>query len=163
MRVIVNHYKTIRYFIMGLVLSRMAMGCLDRPDCVFEGDNRIEINFLRLEEVDDELRNVQDTLIFQRIYALNSNALYAFQDTIFTPFILLINPNDTVTTFVFERLSGTDTLVLNYDSRPGFVSENCGFNIELTNMEVARHTFDSLKVNNLDLEIKNIINFEVIN
>jgi hypothetical protein len=115
----------------------MASACLEDPECFNLNNHIIGITF----------KNKSDgkaaAVTFTSIKAVGSDSLFtASANKVVAP----LNYFKQETTYIFTQAAVVDTLRLSYKSQPQFVSADCGERYVLSELKVAYHTFDSVRV-----------------
>jgi hypothetical protein len=126
------------WFIFALLL---VMSCLDNPDCFQLNENVIGISFRVMGS------SKSDTLFFTGIRMNDTDAVFA-NGVKLTGVAL---PLDFVTNhseIFFSSNRGEDTLHLGYKVGAQFVSEDCGSRFILSDLEILKYSFDSIRVVN---------------
>lgn len=118
----------------------MASSCLNEPDCFRLNNNIIGISFK--QKADGTASEVEFTSITAQsptgdeiIFAQNGNKVY-----------LGLNYFQNNTFYYFEQAERKDTIELAYLAQAQYVSSDCGVRYVLSNLRIARHTFDSVRL-----------------
>lgn len=128
--------------ILFILLLSMGVSCLDQPDCFRQNVNLMGISFKKMYD------GKADTVAILSIDSV-------FYDTLLVSSVALpLNylENETAFSFSFlERGYPIDTvknysLLLNYESKPQFVSEECGQRFVVSGLEVIDNNFDSIRI-----------------
>ncbi len=126
------------WFIAFIIL---AASCLDDPDCFQLNNNFLGISFHVMGST------VADTLKATEISFSGTSAILA--DTVVTGISLPLNYTATGTDIFFTRTDGSkDTLKLGYITKIQYVSDDCGSRYILSDLNVASHSFDSIRLVN---------------
>jgi hypothetical protein len=115
--------------------------CLEEPDCVNIRNNVVGVTFKSLSA---------DATLDQAFDSINTDgSSYIFYPGVTTSKIVL--PLDYVhdtTVFTLHIQDTTYHLTLSYTSQPEFISEKCGERFVMRSLQVAEHSFDSVRVIN---------------
>ena len=138
-----------------LILTILAAGCLDEPDCYLLNNQNIGISFKKLED------SSTDTVAVTGFGTLDPPLLF-WTDTAISRLYLPLNYFQDETSFFFENPEEVDVLRLGYVSQAQFVSENCGEKFVLSSLRVLEHTFDSVRlVTDVPTREPNTIHIEI--
>ena len=74
-----------------------------------------------------------------------------------------LNPDEAITTLVFEQENSADTLILTYALIPEFISSDCGIFIQFNDLDTISTTFDNLKLIQPIIDDEVDTNIEIIN
>jgi hypothetical protein len=131
-----------------ILLLSMGVSCLDQPDCFRQNVNLMGISFKKMYD------GQADTVAILSISA-NGFVDSVFYDTILESSVSLpLNYLQNETTFYFsflERGYPMDivrnySLLLNHESKPQFVSEECGQRFVVSGLAVIDNSFDSIRI-----------------
>jgi len=139
-----------------LVLVMVAAACLDEPDCYLLNNYVIGISFKKIEN------STADTVSLTAYGPLEPPLAFYLGDTAISRVFLPLNYFQEETSYVFQNGDSVDLLQLEYLSQAQFVSEDCGEKFVLSNLRVADHTFDSVRlVVDVPTREGNTINIEI--
>jgi hypothetical protein len=147
-----------------IVWSVLALlfSCLDEPDCTFNSDTALVIEFKKL------LTGEKDTTVFYRVEAEGSDSIFYSQtpadelDTLInTPMILAINPFSETTSFTFFFPVLERKLTIGYLRKGKFISEDCGGEIVFNELTILETQFDSVRIVNPVLTKQRTTNIEI--
>lgn len=119
--------------------------CLDDPDCISPTTDFATALFYKFES------NERDTVQINSLRVLGVSDSILVTDLEVTGVILPLRQDTSSVTFVFDSELGLDTLVINYETRSRLISEECGIDIILAELNVGRSTFDSVSIENTTL------------
>lgn len=151
--------------VMGVALT----ACGTEPDCTTSGSSIVKVGFARVNSQPDTVFVENDTLIFNRVYALgNEDSLIVESDTL-TFLRLPLKPNAGTTTFVMEnkRKGATtdfefDTISFDYQIGQRLISPDCGVEVIYKNLQVnENYTFDMVFLINNELNRDPDANIEI--
>jgi hypothetical protein len=118
----------------------LSVSCLDDPDCYNLSNNIIGISFKKIAD------GQADTVAVIGITMDGTDSIFS-QTTLATGVYLPLNYLANQSTIVVERLGilgpFTNTIVLSYDAKAQFVSEDCAERFVVSKLEVASSDFDS--------------------
>lgn len=146
-----------RNILIYMLLSLFAVSCLDGPDCIEKRNNLVGISFKQYSDFKTALSQQIDTVTARGAVAGLSGP--AKTSSIVLPIDYL---NDT--TYLNIKIAGMDhPLVLTYQSKVQFISNDCGEKYVLSSLHVAEHDFDSVSVINstpgVNATVSNIVIF----
>lgn len=149
--------SVMRNLLVYSFLSVFAISCLDGPDCIEKRNNLVGISFVKYSDFKTALSQEIDT-----ITAKGASVAFSGKITASTIVVPLDYLNDT--TFLDLSIAGTDyPLVLTYESKAQFISDDCGEKYVLGGLNVAEHHFDSVNIINgtpgINSNVSNIIIF----
>lgn len=121
-------------------LMILAISCLDEPDCFRLNNNLAGIAFKKM------LDGQADTLALIGVQASGTDSI--FNKYVLTSGIYLnLNYFTEQTSFAIESLDGgINQIVLGYDVRTQFVSEDCGARYVLSNLQLLSADYDSIRL-----------------
>ena len=117
----------------------LSFSCLDQPDCFQLNNNIVGISFRVIGTGD------QDTVGVFGVHLGGTDSVF-FKNTLFTRTGLPLNYKFDQTEIIFQRPEQNDTLLLGYSVGTQFVSEDCGARYILSDIDLLRHTFDSVRI-----------------
>ena len=146
-----------RNLVVYLFLSLFAVSCLDEPDCIEKRNNLIGISFKKYSDFKTALTQQIDTVTAK-------GAIVGLSGPIATSSIVLPLDYLNDTTYLNLEIAGQDyPLVLTYQSKASFISDDCGEKYILSSLDVAEHHFDSVNVTSrtpgVDSKASNIVIF----
>lgn len=144
--------KTIVYFVLFLLLFG---ACLDEPDCFGLNNNIIGISYRNLNAGDTT------TLRLTGLSAEGTEVVF-LGDTAVSKVYLPLNYFENTTTFFFHQKDTVRKLVLTYNAKAQFVSAACGERFVLSELAIADHQFDSLRLVDARPGKGNVTNIEII-
>ena len=137
------------------------VACSPDEICFTDHDTQVKINFKKeIYSGTDSAFFENDTLIFIRITALDTDSIFVESDTL-SRVVLPVNTGVNITTFIFDSDQGSDTLELRYQRQQRLISVDCGPEQVIDNLEAGAFTFDSLKIMNPILLVQENTNVEV--
>jgi hypothetical protein len=145
--------------IFGLLFLCFAVqSCADEPTCLNSYTSLIKIKF-----VDED--GAAQPIIIKSLTALEANMdIYPEYTNDTTSSVNInLNPNEAITTLVFEQESSVDTLILTYALIPEFISSDCGLFIQFNDLDTISTTFDTLKIIQPIIDDEVDTNIEIIN
>lgn len=128
-----------------LILLTTGVACLDEPDCFSLNNNLVGISFRKMYD------GAQDTVALVSVTIAGTDSVfyeYQLRNGLDVPLNYLAPQTDATLQFA-NLITGetfTRTLQFTYDAKAQFVSEDCGERFVLSNLDVAQHDFDSLRV-----------------
>jgi hypothetical protein len=126
----------------------------ENTDCITFSRNYIIVQFL------DSANNKKDTT-FSYITALRSNVIF-YSDTTLDTYLLPINTNGSETTFIFGGANNdSDTLQVGYSPRERLISEECGFELQIREVEILYSSFPDVNPLQNQLSTLNEIDIEI--
>ncbi|GIV36454.1 MAG: hypothetical protein KatS3mg032_0833 [Cyclobacteriaceae bacterium] len=133
-----------------ILASVMLFGsCLDKPDCISQAGNTLQIAFKKIVNNSPQA----DTVVFYYISAAGADSLFYRQqpvdlaDTLRgTPATVALNPFADSTEFIFHFPFEEKILRVRYRRNFRFINENCFSEVSITNLQVAFTDFDSVHV-----------------
>ncbi len=147
-----------------LAMVFLAGACLDKPDCISQGDNTLLIAFKKITGAGP----VSDTVILYHITATGADtAFYKQQPTDLpdtlrgTPARVTVNPFADSTEFVFRFPAEEKILRVHYQRNYRFINEKCFSEVRISNLQVTFTNFDSVRVVQPVLLKKQTINLEI--
>jgi len=126
------------WFIFALLFI---MSCLDDPDCFQLNENLIGISFRIIGS------SKSDTLTFSGIMMNDTDSVFA-QSKKVTGLALPLDYIKNHSELFFTSNRGKDTLFLQYKVGAQFVSEDCGSRFILSDLEILKYSFDSIRIVN---------------
>jgi len=137
--------------------------CADESDCFSENLAQVTIEFYSQNTLDPDTSFYEtDTLVFSSrgsVYVVSNRDSLILQednDTIFGKISFPVDPRIDTTAYVIGR----DSLFISYDIRQRVLSADCGVEQVYSNLDTIFTTFDSLVIDNRNLD-RNAINFKV--
>lgn len=137
-----------------LVLLPLMTACLDEPDCVREASNVVKIGFRDISDGD------RVTISLNKVTLSGTDSVfYASTEAngVFIP-LNILNENSSI---VFETTERVDVLNFKYNTITRLISPDCGAETFITNLDIAEHTFDSVRVVNTVLSPDVPVNYEI--
>jgi hypothetical protein len=121
-------------------LMILAISCLDEPDCFRLNNNFAGIAFKKMYDGE------ADTVSLIGVQASGTDSI--FNSYVLTNAVYLnLNYFAEQTSFTIESLNdGINQLVLGYDVRTQFVSEDCGARYVLSNLQILSANYDSIRL-----------------
>ncbi len=135
--------KSIHKILLLAVIIGLS-SCLDDPDCISPTTDFANALFYKLEN------NERDTVFVDSLMVMGQDSLLLDSVSV-TRITLPLSPTANETTFILASELGVDTLTVNYESRSRLVSEECGIDIILAELDFSLSTFDSVAVVNRTL------------
>lgn len=137
------------------------LSCADESDCFSENLAEITIEFYSRNTLDPDTSFYEtDTLIFSStssVYVVgNRDSLILENDTIFGKISFPVDPRTDTTAYVIGR----DSLTIRYDIRQRVLSPDCGVEQVYSNLDTLFTTYDSVVIDNRNLD-RNEVNFKV--
>jgi len=124
------------------------MACAPDEICFTNNDTQVKISFKKeIYPGTDSAFFENDTLIFSRISALDTDSIFVESDTLFRV-VLPVNTGTNATIFIFDSDQGSDTLELHYQGTHKLISVDCGPEQIIDNLEAGVFSFDSLAILN---------------
>lgn len=127
-----------------------------REKCDDFRENFIRVQFFRLATLEDTIVTFNRIEGFGATIIADNPVLFDDTDTTLSTFALPASSSQNQVAFAFERTGLMDTLILSYDRQLGVISPNCGINERLFNLQVQKHTFDSLALINTQIENESV-------
>jgi hypothetical protein len=122
--------------------------CAPNELCFTDNDTQVKISFKKeIYSGTDSAFFENDTLIFSRITALDTDSIFVDSDTLSTV-VLPVNTGVNFTVFLFDSDRGRDTLELSYKTISKLISVECGPEQIIEDLGVGVFTFDSLAILN---------------
>lgn len=143
--------KNILLFIFSILFLT---ACLDEPDCVQEASDEIVFAFKNAE--DGKIRNVA----FDSVLITGTDTVL-YKSKAASSVVLPLNPLASGAEIIFDSTFGSDTIILSYNTVTRLISPDCGPETFILNLSVQAHTFDSLKIKNLNVLPDGGTNFEI--
>lgn len=147
--------------LLPVLLAGGMLACEAEESCVSQTTNRLTTGFFMLNEVGEAVAGAYN---FEEVRALGSDSIY-YQLELgaveggapenvsgLEGLKLSLNPAADTTVFVFGYGSLSDTLAIRYQRTFRMISPDCGLEIRYSDLEAFRHTFDSVQVNNRELQ-----------
>jgi hypothetical protein len=121
-------------------LMILAISCLDEPDCFRLNNNFAGVVFKKMYDGE------ADTVALIGVQASGTDSI--FNSYVLTTAVYLnLNYFTEQTSFAIESLNeGINQLVLGYDVRTQFVSEDCGARYVLSNLQILSADYDSIRL-----------------
>ena len=137
------------------------LSCADESDCFSENLAEITIEFYSRNTLDPDTSFYErDTLIFSSINSVYvvGNRDRTLLDSAFIrgSISFPVDPRSDSTAYVI----GNDSLFISYDIRQRVLSADCGVELVYSNLDTLFTTFDSLVIDNRNLD-RNEVNFKV--
>jgi len=130
------------------------LSACENTDCITFSRNFIVVQFL------DSADNKKDTT-FSYITASSSNVIF-YKDTTLSTYALPINTNRSETTYIFVGINNVmDTLQVGYISGQRLISEDCGFELQLRQIEILYSSFPNVIALQNQLSTLNEIDIEI--
>lgn len=143
--------KNIYIFIF---FSFILTACLDEPDCVREASD--EVLFLFKDA--DTGKNF--SIDFDSVVITGADFVL-YQSTSTSRTFIPLDPLSSETEIIFNSPLANDTIVLQYNTFTRLIAPNCGAETFFLDLSVKEHTFDSLKIRNLNVLPDGGTNFEI--
>ncbi len=134
--------RTISIIIIFITGFRLIQGC-SGPECVSFATNIIVIQFL------DSANNSQQVDILN-ISAMGTEVSF-YNDTTVSKLFLPVDSENTNTTFLFNFPEGSETLEVGYSRNINLISQDCGFEFLLNDLEVNDASFPGAMVTNPEI------------
>lgn len=125
-----------------LLLMTMTVACLDEPDCYQLNNHIVGIAFKKL------IDSTNDTITITAFGTLEPALLFSEDTTEVSRIFIPLNYFENETAYFFRDMDSVRILRLQYVSQAQFVSENCGEKFVLSELRVAEHAFDSVRLVN---------------
>ncbi len=123
-----------------LCLMILAISCLDEPDCFRLNNNFAGIAFKKMYD------GQADTVALIGVRPSGTDSVFN-QYVLTTGIYLNLNYFAEQTSFSIEHLNGgVKQVLLGYDVRTQFVSEDCGARYVLSNLQLLNSTYDSIRI-----------------
>ena len=151
----------VRPLLPVLLLAGSLLACEAEESCVSQATNRLVPGFYLLNEKGEAVTGAYN---FEEVRVLGSDSIFyrsslgtiGKDQKIIYPGLaglnLALNPQADSTIFVFEYDTRSDTLAVRYQRTFRMISPDCGLEIKFSDLEVFRHTFDSVQVINKELQ-----------
>jgi len=145
--------------ILGTIMGIIT--CAPDEVCFTDNDTQVKISFKKeVYSGTDSAFFENDTLIFSRITALDTDSIFVEVDTL-SRVVLPVNTGVNLTVFLFASDQGSDTLELSYKTVSRLISVDCGPEQIIDHLRAGVSTFDSLEILNPALLLQVITNVEV--
>jgi len=129
--------------IVVLFIVILVAACTNDELCIGKGINEIKLSFVESGSDPESVISIT----FDSIGVSGNPVAYpSYADTTLSVLTLEVDPDSTVTRFVFITSDRTDTLDLSYRVRPSFISVQCGPELLFSKLDTLGHTFDSLVI-----------------
>jgi hypothetical protein len=135
-------------------LVLLSISCLDSPDCFELNYNLIGISYKVMGT------GKSDTLRFYTIRISGTDSVFIPGSSSTTVGFPLDFTHDETKIF-FDGIRGKDTLHFGYNVNAQFVSEDCGSRFVLTDLELLKSTFDSVRLLSRDPGNRAGVNLEI--
>jgi hypothetical protein len=132
----------------------MAVACLNEPDCYRQNLNMMGISFKKMYD------GRGDTVSIWQVSADGVDSIF-FDTVSVTSLALPLNYLKNETSFTIEGIERVYTLLLNHKSKTQFVSEDCGSRFVVSDLVIAGHDFDSIRLVSNSLSNPAHVNVEV--
>ena len=138
--------------IMGIGFT---FGCGDIPTCLDVETSLVKINFV---DTNGKAKNIALT----SLRAVNNpDGFPEFTDSTLNKLTVPLNPGDTVTTFILEQASQTDTIGLKYSVKAILISPECGLDAAFDQLDTTFTTFAILKIKDRAIHEEVTVNLEI--
>jgi thiamine pyrophosphokinase len=158
-------YNPMKKWCWIILLFTLLGSCLDEPDCFLSADTALVINFKKITN-----GKADTTLVFNKVVALGTDSVFYQQqpdktDTL-KSITLAVNPFASEILFTFyvvpeESVEQEVTLRVGYKKRTRFISEECGSEELVYDLQILETQFDSLRVVNNRLTKNRPTNLEI--
>lgn len=131
-------YKFRHFALLSLVFILIG-ACSEEPDCDLEQPyDVVNIVFYDLETEDE------DRIKFDQVVVSGSDSIFYDRADTLSRFQLPLNPSTDTVAFFFLTGLITDSIVIKYDRKLDWLSEECGPFFSYDNLMILAHSFDSL-------------------
>lgn len=140
----IKNLQLLRRIAGTLLLAVMLAGCDPEESCVSLTTNDLQLGFFVVNK-----KGVAEPapFTFDEIDVLRSdNNFFVDNQAGSGSANLALDPDSDSTTFIFKYEEKADTLILSYNRDIKLVSPECGIEINYSDIQVFRHTFDSVRV-----------------
>ncbi len=129
---------------MGLLMAGSLLSACDPEEPCISSPGIYQIGFFSFNDAGEkEARQFN----FDEVYAIGRDSSFFVQNHPgISSLRLALNPSVDTTTFVFRYENGADTLALNYRRTINVISPECGPGVSFSELNITKHTFDSLKL-----------------
>lgn len=124
------------------VVGFLAGSCYEDPDCIDLRNDFVGFTFKKLFD-----RQI-DTVGVLGITTSGTDSIFYKFINVAGPVRIPLNVTSTSQSLIFNLLSGTYSMKLDYTSQPQFESVDCGPRFVLIGLNVSQHNFDSIRVTN---------------
>lgn len=123
-----------------LFLLPVAVSCLEQPDCINKKNDLIGISFKSMKTRADT------TYIIDSVAAERIAVTFVPSEAAVGKIVLPLDYFNDTTFYILQINDTIHQLTLTYRAQPQFVSEECGERFILDNLQVAKHSFDSVSI-----------------
>jgi hypothetical protein len=127
-----------RTIIWSIFLLSLAMSCLEEPDCINIRNNVVGVTFKNID-------GKAASQVFDTVMAKGANQ-GIYSTTTASKILLPLNYVNDTTFYTLQIQDTVYNLVLTYVSRAEFISEPCGERFVLGSLNIAEHSFDSIRL-----------------
>lgn len=141
-----------RNILFGIVLITLGTACVNDELCVGTSTGLIKLSFVESGSSPESAISIT----FDSIGVSGMPENYpSYADTTLSKVGLIVDPDSTLTRFVFITQNRTDTLDITYTVVPSLISINCGPELIYSRLDTVSFTFDSLVIESdiFDLEV----------
>jgi Family of unknown function (DUF6452) len=137
--------KMIRKVVWFLFFALVAVSCLDEPDCYNLNNSIIGVSFRKMAD------NKADTVALIGVSINGTDSLF-YENRLATGVDLPLNVLSNQAEISFQLLDGTNVvtnrLLLGYNSKAQFVSQDCGERFIISDLNALDSDFDSVRIVN---------------
>lgn len=124
------------------LVSCFTASCYEDPECIELRNDLVGFSFKKL--FDGQV----DTVGVLGITVSGSDSVFYEFTNVAGSIQVPLDVSLTSQSFLFELLTGTYSMTMDYSSKPQFESVECGPRFVLTDLNVSQHSFDSVQVTN---------------
>ena len=131
-----------------IFLLFLLSACVDDELCIGTSTNIVKV---KLFEFEDPLNSIEIT--FDSIGVSGDPGFFpSYNDSTLSAINLTVDPNESFTRFVFFTSVSTDTLELTYRIKTRLISPACGPELIYSELDVFHYSFDSLILDESQIE-----------
>jgi len=135
-----------RIFIIYILL--LFASCVDDELCVGEGTNIVKVKIFDINDPTTPL-----AVTFDGIDVSGDPEVFpTYADSTLSAINLTVDPNEIYTRYILHTSTRSDTLEIGYAVQPKLISPTCGPELLFSQLEVIRHSLDSLYIEESQIE-----------
>lgn len=124
------------------IVSFLAGACYEDPDCIDLRNDYVGFTFKKLFD------RQADTVGVLGITTSGTDSVFYEFLNVGGSIQVPLNVTASSQSFIFNLLTGTYSMMVDYKSQPQFESVDCGPRIVITDLNVSQHNFDSIQITN---------------
>ena len=131
------------FLLVALVIIAALASCVDDELCIGDGTNVMKVQFIDVDSIPEQSTEITlDSLVVS-----GTPVNYpAYADTTLSALELEIDPDSTVSLFIFYSPTRIDSLEVTYVVLPRLISPECGPEKLFSELTASRYTFDSVAI-----------------